>query len=85
MKDIGDLCTSCHRSTAFGTGLFVNRSPSMSDTENGYMCPECLAMDCDRCGKPIPVDEDCSPDEGETRLHWECVTPEELKIMEEEI
>jgi len=42
-KDIGDLCTSCHRSTAFGTGLFVNRIPSISETEEGYMCPECLA------------------------------------------
>ena len=40
IQDIGDLCTSCHRSTAFGTGLYVNRVPSMSDDESGYMCAE---------------------------------------------
>lgn len=39
--DIGDECTHCGRSTAFGSGLFVNRIPSTTETADGYMCPDC--------------------------------------------
>ena len=49
----------------------------MSDDESGYMCAECLTIECDRCGKPIELDEDYTPDEGETRVHWDCLTATE--------
>ena len=52
--DIGDLCTHCHRDTSFGSGLFVNRIPSMTEDEDGYLCPECQMFDCDRCNKKFP-------------------------------
>ncbi len=39
--DIGNLCTHCHKDTSFGSGRFVNRIPSETETESGYMCPEC--------------------------------------------
>ena len=29
--DIGDLCTHCSRDTSFGSGLFVDRTPSSTD------------------------------------------------------
>ena len=64
--DIKDLCTHCGRDTSFGSGngLFVNRIPSGADvtlmleghdvaldvTIDGYMCPECQAVECDECG-----------------------------------
>ena len=69
-----DPCTHCGKSTAFGSGRFVNRIPS----DDGYSCANCLAIDCDRCGDPIPLDEDCFLDEwGEQRAHYECLTAEE--------
>ena len=89
-----DPCTHCGKSTAFGFGRFINRVPSGTnhyvEDENGnviykegeyregYACEECLAIDCDRCGDPIPLDEDCSLDKwGEQRAHYECLTAEE--------
>ena len=39
--DIGNLCTHCHNDTSFGSGRFVNRIPSETETESGYMCPGC--------------------------------------------
>jgi hypothetical protein len=48
--NIGDLCVYCARSTAFGSGLFVNRigADSQWTTMNdelvwvdGWMCPDC--------------------------------------------
>ena len=65
--DIGDLCTHCGRDTTCGDGLFVNRITSRADgrlildggddvtldiTIDGYMCPECQAVECDECGNP---------------------------------
>tara|TARA_R100001530_G_scaffold46261_1_gene34781 strand:- start:975 stop:1205 length:231 start_codon:yes stop_codon:yes gene_type:complete len=49
MKDIGNLCTSCHEDTSFGSGKFVDRIPSGTDTEDGYMCVECQSIECDEC------------------------------------
>ncbi len=49
IKDIGDLCTHCHKDTSFGSGRFVNRIPSTTDTEEGYMCPSCQSIECDKC------------------------------------
>ena len=72
--DIGDRCTHCKRSTAGGSGLFVNRIPSIADRKlvfagwnededgnesditmdvslDGYMCPDCQLLKCDKCGE----------------------------------
>ena len=51
-----DPCVECGESTAPGSGRWVNRLPF----DDGYKCIECLGsvFDCDRCGAPIPFDED---------------------------
>ena len=51
-----DPCVECGKSTAPGSGRWVNRLPF----DDGYKCIECLGsvFDCDRCGEPIPFDED---------------------------
>ena len=49
--DIGSLCTQCNKDTSFGSGRFVNRIPSETDTHSGYMCAECQQTECDRCGE----------------------------------
>ena len=64
--DIGDLCTHCGRETSLGTSLFVNRIPSGADGKllladgdevvvnvnvEGYLCPECQQLECDKCGE----------------------------------
>lgn len=58
--DIGDKCTHCGRDTSAGSGLWVDRIPSHSDSEqasewlqgweivqyvDGYLCRECLEED----------------------------------------
>ena len=90
--DIKNLCTHCGKDTSFGSGLFVNRIPSGADgrlilaggddvtidvTLEGYMCPECQMMECDKCGEmtldyrtedidiPQIICEDCDEKEGE--------------------
>ena len=60
---IGDLCTHCGKNTMTDDGLYVNRIPSWADgkvilngdvildvTIDGYLCPECQAVECDECG-----------------------------------
>lgn len=69
-----DPCKECGRSTAFGSGLFVNRLPADGDT---YLCPECLTEQCDKCGADTlepdrnseydVLCEDCSIEEEEKR------------------
>ena len=49
--NVGDQCIECKRSTSFGTGLFVNRIPSMTDTMEGYLCHQCQLVECDKCGQ----------------------------------
>ena len=49
LQNIGDNCTDCGRSTAFGSGLFVNRIPKYTETQEGYLCSECQMIDCDMC------------------------------------
>tara|TARA_R100001244_G_scaffold73788_1_gene59173 strand:- start:23 stop:286 length:264 start_codon:yes stop_codon:yes gene_type:complete len=49
--DIGNNCTHCGKDTSFGSGRFVNRIPSTTDTQEGYMCPDCQAVECDKCGQ----------------------------------
>jgi hypothetical protein len=78
IKDIGNLCTSCHKDTSFGSGLYVNRIPSGTSTEIGYMCADCQRYDCDRCDKPIGCDEDIYLESMCERVHEDCATREEL-------
>lgn len=53
--DIGDGCTDCGRDTRAGSGLFVNRIPSGTEHDGceivGYLCADCQAVECDRCGE----------------------------------
>lgn len=51
VTDIGELCTECHQSTAWGSGKFVNRIPSDNGFEQGWMCEECQMLECNRCGE----------------------------------
>jgi len=92
--DIGDKCVECLRSTAFGTGLFVNRIPADNDNYIGYLCPECNWHECDRCDEKIYCDEDITPNcvysdpniteffDGAYRVHYECLTESEKECME---
>ena len=59
--DIGDKCVECLRSTAFGTGLYVNRLSADNDKYIGWLCSECNWYPCDRCGQKIYLDEDFTP------------------------
>ena len=43
LKDMGDMCLWCRKSSAFGSGRFVNRIPASTETEEGYQCGECEA------------------------------------------
>jgi len=45
LREPHDPCTVCHRSTAFGFGLFVDRIPS----EDDWMCADCQQVECDTC------------------------------------
>ena len=90
--DIGDKCVECLRPTSFGTGLFVNRIPADNDEYIGWLCPECNWYECDRCDEKIYCDEDITAydvfdenknfSDGAYRVHYECLTEEEKKIME---
>ena len=83
----------CLRSTAFGTGLFVNRIPADNDEYIGWLCPECNYWECDRCDEKIYCDEDITAydvfdenknfSDGAYRVHYECLTEEEKKLLEE--
>tara|TARA_E500000331_G_scaffold269148_1_gene260617 strand:+ start:11636 stop:12025 length:390 start_codon:yes stop_codon:yes gene_type:complete len=72
-EDIGNHCVECNRDTSFGSGLFVNRIPADSFQEswfkrkkifeenhyrNGYLCPDCSQIECDRCDELIYIDMD---------------------------
>ena len=93
-------CVFCDHPTEFGSGRFVNRIPADTyhELENGeeeyrdgYACADCMATDCDRCGKSIDMDEDITPydvaegscefSDGAYRVHEECLTTNERKIM----
>lgn len=78
-------CVHCGEDTSFGSGRFVNRIPH----DDGYACAKCMELDCDRCDKPIPLDEDitaddCGMDEFKDRawrVHEECLTPTEQQLL----
>ena len=63
---------------------------------DGYLCSECNFTECDRCDEKIYCDEDFTPydvyrpdefvdefDDGAFRVHYECLTKEEKKLLEE--
>ena len=63
---------------------------------DGWLCPECNFTECDRCDKKIYCGEDFTPydvyrpaefvdefDDGAYRVHYECLTKEEKKLLEE--
>lgn len=52
MKDIGNTCVECREDTSWGSGKFVNRVPATTDTEDGYICADCQAIECDECDTP---------------------------------
>ena len=45
LDDFGDLCTSCRNDTSEGSGRFVNRIPSTTETAIGYVCEPCYHVD----------------------------------------
>tara|TARA_R100000995_G_C3395573_1_gene82477 strand:+ start:295 stop:519 length:225 start_codon:yes stop_codon:yes gene_type:complete len=50
-------CIECKRSTHFGSGLFVNRIPADDGEGNeGYMCPECRLIECEKCTQKVIED-----------------------------
>ncbi len=65
-----DPCELCGESTAPGSGRWVNRL----GYDDGWACAECMALDCERCGKPITLDEDVRVRVGgcELVIHDEC-------------
>ena len=115
MSDIGNRCVHCGEDTSFGSGRFVNRIGADADYEatdsqgniifadgeyrDGYACPDCMMLDCDRCDKQIPLDEDLTPrdifewekggngdfSDGAYREHEECLTKQEKQTMERNI
>ena len=82
-----NLCFYCNKSTAFGSGLFVNRLPVFEDSMEGFACAECMQLECDRCEDLIPLDEDytldeCSPLDGAYRVHEHCLHNKEKAFFE---
>ena len=85
---MNQLCVYCNKDTSFGSGRFVNRVPSDGDgTRDGYACADCVGYTCNRCDKPISLDEDITPEEvypeellwedGTRHVHEECLTQTE--------
>ena len=60
-----DTCNECGDSTAWGRGKFVNRIPA----DDGWMCADCQAIECDVCDTPT-IDWD-HPQHDDTQI-W-CV------------
>ena len=113
--DIGNRCVCCGEDTSFGSGKFVNRIPADAEYEvideqgnvifaegeyrDGYACSECMTIPCYRCDKPIPLDEEFSPNcvypedhinhfdnefsDGADRVCFECLTKEERQYLKE--
>lgn len=64
-----DPCFYCNKSTAFGSGRFVNRLP----VEDGWGCAECSGFVCDKCDKQIYLDEDVYDSERNGFYHEACL------------
>jgi len=83
MKDIGNNCVFCLKDTSFGSGRFVNRIPALTDDYDGYACPECMEIECDRCDQMIGIDDDVTVDlpTRQEKVHWDCLTHKEKEEM----
>ena len=77
-KDIGNKCIYCFEDTSFGSGRFVNRIPADDGEHDGYACPDCMEMECDRCGEMVGLDDDVRVNN--LILHWDCQTKTEYEI-----
>jgi len=51
---VSDPCVHCDKSTAMGSGKFVNRIP----VDDGWGCAECSGYECDECGTQIYLDSE---------------------------
>ena len=70
-----------------------NEIPADNDKYIGWLCPECNWHECDRCDEKIYCDEDITAydvfdenknfSDGAYRVHYECLTEEEKKLLEE--
>jgi len=98
--DYGQRCVYCGEDTSFGSGNYVNRlgadtyDEETKEYRDGYGCPSCMALDCDRCDEKIGIDEDYSPycvygdddpgefSDGSYRVCHDCLTEGEKQIME---
>lgn len=47
MENIGDQCVECGKSSARGSGRFVNRVPAETDNLSGFMCGVCVDQNTD--------------------------------------
>ena len=88
-----DPCVFCGEATAWGSGRFVNRVPADNGEDVGFACAECMMYDCDRCDKPIGLDEDITADictdgehdefsDGAVHVHYECLTEKEKWFLD---
>ena len=61
-EGVVEPCVYCGRSTAIGSGLFVNRIGADRDDFysgayiDGYACAECAGFTCDECDESIYLD-----------------------------
>ena len=73
-----------------------NEEGEVIGNREGWLCADCNWLECDRCDEKIYCDEDFTPydvyrpdefvdefDDGAFRLHYECLTKEEKKLLEE--
>ena len=81
--DRGDACLDCREDTKFGSGKFVNRTPSETDEEKGYLCKDCedkfnldAGIVCLNCGEQsLEGNSEC----------FECEGKEFRKIKQEDL
>lgn len=88
-SEVDDPCIYCGKSTAFGSGRFVNRLAS----DVGWGCAECSGYSCDRCGIQMYLDcevmaDQCGGDEafddGTVHVCEACLTETEAKAYAKE-
>ena len=73
-----------------------NEEGEVIGNREGWLCADCNWLECDRCDEKIYCDEDFTPydvyrpdefveefDDGAFRVHYECLTKEEKKLLEE--
>jgi hypothetical protein len=97
-------CPWCGDDTAWGSGKFVNRLSTYTDAEavdwlteeeraayrfvDTYACAECIAVDCEKCNKPIELDNDIYDKDETGKYHPECLplskwSREDLELFDE--